>query len=365
MDELIKKLLEQTDSIDTGRTLTGTELGELIRERGLEDAGELIPFAGAGELQRVLDDDLWRSDAPGEAEAFDAKRFAQWIEVLAESDAGEAAARLVEMEEDLVAFGLSRIVRVFDLYQVALAGWAALLNQDLEEVMAAEPSVEIDRWVIFSLGYDGWTELTDVLLALADDHGDLFERLMRRCEEATQSDLIERSEREGSDALNLEQEGAEDAADARDQRRTAEGYVGAADATAFLALAAQSDVGDDAITRAHLGRLVERAGGTASEALADGRLEAALGALDDELRGARQRELAFLANVLVSAGEGGQALRPVEAAELAFAVCALGWSQGGGDLRSTSLVRWFGRGWKLRRPSSGRGRALGDGRPKG
>ncbi len=208
--------------MQTARTPTGSELGELIGERGLEDAGELIKLAADSALAQVLDQDLWRAPAPGEAEEFDERRFAQWLEVLGDDDPAAAAGRLAAM-----------------------------------------------------------------------------------------------------------------------------------DARAFLKLAEVQEVGNDPITREHLGRLVERPATAPSTALSDGGLRAALAALTDELRAARQRELAFLANVLVSAGDGGRALQPVEAAELAFEVCALGFRRGGGDLSATGLVRFFGRGWRERRPSIG------------
>jgi hypothetical protein len=355
MTDIIKKLLDNPHALESVRKLTGTELAALISQTGLEDAGAYINLASREQLEAVLDQDLWSASAAGAPEEFDDDRFAQWIEVLAEDDAGTAAGRLAEMDEDLVGFGFSRLVRVFDRNQVALAGWAAYLNQDLDDVLGANPSVEIDEWLVLSRGHEGWTELVAVLLELADQHGALFERLMRRCEEATSSSMIE-AERAEHGAESVEAEVREDAAAERERRRADAGYVSPADAVAFLRLAEREEVGDDAITRAHLGTLVERATThDETHALANGAadhaLRAALAALDDELRGARQRELAYLANVLVSAGDRGRSLEPIEAAELAFEVCGLGFARGGSDLARTSLVRWFGRGWRLTRPA--------------
>ena len=355
MTDPLKKLLENPYALESVRKLTGSELGALISRTGLEDAGAYISLASREQLEAVLDQDLWSAGASG-AEEFDDERFAQWIEVLAEDDAGTAAARLAEMDEDLVGLGFSRLVRVFDRNQVALAGWAAYLNQDLDDVLGANPSVEIDEWLVLSRGHEGWTELVAVLLELADQHGSLFERLMHRCEEATSSSMIE-TERVEHGAESVEGEVREDAAAERERRRAEAGYVSPADAVAFLRLAEREEVGDDAITRAHLGKLVERAAthevtsALSAGAVSDSALRAGLNALDEELRGARQRELAYLANVLVSAGDSGRSLEPIEAAELAFEVCGLGFARGGSDLARTSLVRWFGRGWRLARPA--------------
>jgi len=348
VDDFIRKLLDETEAVQTGRTPSASELGEMIMERGLEDAGDMVSVASGEQLAAVLDEDVWTASAPGEAEQFDDERFALWIQVLAELDPAAAASKLAAMDEDLIAYGLARLLRVFDLNQVALAGWTAFLNQDLEDVLAETLSVNIDRWLILSRGHEGWTEILAVLFALDDADGDLFARLMVRCEEATNSAIIE-TERQAHAALSVAEEVAEDAAAGRDQRRTAAGYVRPTDAVAFLRLAKLEDVGDDAITRAHLGQLVEVSARPETGALADNQLKSALAALTDDLKLARQRELAFLANVLVSAGDEGRALRPAEAAELAFEVCALGWTLGGGDLASTGLVRLFGRGWRARR----------------
>ncbi len=348
MSDLIKKLLENPHALDSVRKLTGHELGALIANTGLEDAGAVISLASRDQLEAVLDQDLWASSAPGEEEVFDDERFARWIEVLAEDDAVAAAERLADMDEDLVGFGLARLVRVFDRDQVALAGWAAFLSQDLDEVLGANGSIEIDRWLVLSRGHEGWTELVAVLLELADQHGELFERLMRRCEEATSSSIIE-TERGAHDAASVEDEIRDDAAAERERRRAEAGYVSPADAVSFLALAEREELGDDVITRAHLGRLVEHPAGVETTTLSDGRLKGALAALDEALFAARQRELAFLANVLVAAGRDGSSLAPLEAAELALEICELGWASGGGDLSSAGLVRWFGRGWRLQR----------------
>ncbi len=347
MDDKLRQLVEDPTALISGRTPTASELGRAMMERGLEDSEMLLSIATAEQLQAVLDEDVWEAPRPGESPVFNPARFAQWIEVLAELGPDEAAEKLAGMDEETVAFGLSQIAQVFDLHQVALAGWAAFLDADLDDVLAESASLELGRWVIISRGYDGWTELCDVLLSLFTDHDALLDRLLFRAEEVTNSRIIE-TERTAHGALSLADEMAEDAAAARDDRRAAQGFVAPADAVAFLRLAAIEDVGDDAITRAHLGRLDERPARTEA-ALAPAGFRAAFAGLPEDLRGPRQRELAFLANILVSAGADGQAITAQDAARLAFEVCGLGFDRGGGDLCATSLVRFFGRGWRDRK----------------
>ncbi len=158
---------------------------------------------------------------------------------------------------------------------------------------------------------------------------------------------------------------ASDVAADRDDRRAAEGYVSPASAAAFLKHAEQTPLeelvaatGDDPITRAYFravrdtpvsteGSLVEllrsadvlppapRAIGTgASTPLKD-----AIAALSPELQATRMEELAYLANVLLSA----RGMRRVEAAETAVSIANLGLEH----LRdpTTNAVKLFRVGW--------------------
>ena len=89
-------------------------LHRVIEKCGLEDCGELVALATAGQLAAVFDLDLWLPAAPGLDERFNADRFVLWLEVMMEAGAPLAAQKLAEIDVDLAAAALARHVRVFD-----------------------------------------------------------------------------------------------------------------------------------------------------------------------------------------------------------------------------------------------------------
>src|SRR5262245_42136200 len=89
-------------------------LHRVIRAKGLEDCNELIAAATPAQLTRVLDADVWRAGQPGADETLDADRFGLWLEVLMESGATVAAAKLMGLDQQLVVAGFASHVRVFD-----------------------------------------------------------------------------------------------------------------------------------------------------------------------------------------------------------------------------------------------------------
>ncbi len=91
---LLNRLLEDPELAPTLRALPAPALRQVILRVGLEDAGELIALASLEQLREVFDEDLWRSAQPGQDEAFDAARFAVWLEVLLEGGEALVADRL-------------------------------------------------------------------------------------------------------------------------------------------------------------------------------------------------------------------------------------------------------------------------------
>jgi hypothetical protein len=88
-----------------------------------------MALATPGQLTRVFDLDLWRSDRPGRDEQLDGHRFGAWLEVLLESGAAVAAQKLVGVDIDLVIAALAQHVLVFD--RAAVSSFTTL---DGEEV---------------------------------------------------------------------------------------------------------------------------------------------------------------------------------------------------------------------------------------
>lgn len=365
--DLLTRLLEEPDLVAQVRALDAPALGALVRHVGLEDAGEIVDLVSSEQLARILDEDVWRSSRPGEDEAFDAERFATWLEVLLESGDEKVADKLVDLPEELVILGLHRQVLVLDM-DALVVEVASLDRSDADAIDKALEgclSEEIGEYRIISRRHDGWDAVLAILLALDRNHHGFLCRVLERLCNAS-SELIE--ENGGlCEALSSAEMIAEDAAAEREDRRAAEGFVSPASARSFLALARKGSVEEilaekqrDPVTRAYFREVAHTTLALPDARRATSRRLAAVlraaekespGALllrsveaarspDDaffhdamrelandapELYGRRLEELAYLVNVLlVGVGRAGRALRPAEAAEQAVATCNLG-----------------------------------------
>jgi hypothetical protein len=351
------------------RSLDGRELARIVESVGLEDAGEIVAFATAGQLERVFDEDLWRSAAPGGDEAFDAGRFALWLEVLLEHGDDFAAGRVAAMSEDLVALALHRLVLVLDVDFLAV-GLAHLEDGRLiDKALESSQSFELDEFLLVALDHRRFDAVAAVLVALDKEHRDLLRRLLERLRGLDDA----RIEDEGGlyEVLTAGESLAEDVAGEREDRRAREGYVAPSLARSFLARARLEGLDDepDPAARIYFREFEPRTGGPGavggSAALAAlpegipgdtgpgraGRLAAALALLLESDPQAHDRLLAslsFLANALVSGhGVRGRAMRPAEAASAALGVCELGLGDDPWDPARLDAVALFRRGWRL------------------
>jgi hypothetical protein len=382
---LLQRVLESPALVGAVRELPPPALAKLIDSIGLESAGELVALATTSQLERVFDEDLWRSDTVGEDPHFDPERFATWLEVLLE--AGEAAVvrRLCELPLDFVVLAVQRSIFVFDKDRLEMQ-----LADDPEELEAIDkaldshPCEEWEELMLVARDPRTWDSVLTALLALDRDHHSLLRRILDRCADACAEHIDDNGGLYNvlsSDELLEVDEGRE-----RDERRGAEGYVAPSDARSFLALARQAPAETherDAVTRAYFRELdrkaaerrkeppapatadllrllaetsgaetetprktarkvapptatlpaaprhgqdpVEPASGALAPAQGTSLLARALGELagaDAEIHAERLDELAYLANVLVAgAPNQGRQYRPIEALETAASVC--------------------------------------------
>lgn len=72
--QLLARILETPNLAEQIQALPSAMLGQLIGHVGIEDAGELVALATTQQLAEVFDEELWRSDRPGEDDRFDADR---------------------------------------------------------------------------------------------------------------------------------------------------------------------------------------------------------------------------------------------------------------------------------------------------
>lgn len=376
---IVGQILERPELMHAVRELPAPALKKLIEHVGLEDAGDLVALATTEQLERVFDEDLWRSEQAGMDETFDAERFALWLAVLVDQSPRLAARRLAELDEDLVTLALCRHLLVIDVEELAIqmssedrSDEADLLDKQLESGLYHE----FEQYRVIARDARSWEAILAVLVELHEQDYQTFSRLLSRCCDIS-SEYIEDN---GGlyDVLTSEEMIESDVAAEREERREKRGYVAPSAARGLLRYACATPLAElvaareyDALTRAHFRaasdvRAAPRPGPSApalveatpqERARADlpGLLEAlqaaevlpraeqralsagaqaeppfaralrGLSEQDPQLHEKRMLEAAYLANVLLAGvGTSEGRLRPVEAAEGALALCELG-----------------------------------------
>jgi hypothetical protein len=230
-------LVRLTDTSDVARVvphLPPETLHQLIRQRGLDACGEIVASATPAQLASVLDLDLWRSAEPDRDERFDAERFGEWLEVLADVGGTEAARTVANMDDRLVTAGLSRHIRVFDPAAIAVPTSIDGGSLDIDITPHGGLECEVGGYVVRAIRADAWDAIVALLLALDADYHDRFNAVMLKCQRLSNS----RPEIDGLDDLLMEPEQLlHDVALDRERRRSRQGYSTPADARAFLLMA--------------------------------------------------------------------------------------------------------------------------------
>ncbi len=371
---LLTRLIETPDLARTVQALPGQAFAEMVRTIGVEDAGELLALATTEQIVQAFDESLFVNERAGEREVFDAERFATWLEVMLEAGDAAAARRFAELDEDFVAHALAGMVLVLDedLLREHTEGWDEHSIRRVDKALESALTEDLDGYLLVSKRHDGWDAALALILALDRDDRSLLERLLERLAAVTHDYLDDPDEL--SEVLSEGESLSEDVEAAREQRRSAQGYVEPRAARAFLELARRPPSADasagkdrDPLTRAYFRDLEARpqrpeqprgraaasggrarpgqreqaaatpdplaalapAGGALAETIDPTRpLREALAQLrevDPEAFDARVEELVYLANVVVAGVEHkGRRMRPGKAAEAVFATLCLG-----------------------------------------
>ncbi len=353
--QLVAELLEEHDLLSEIQALPPEALLRLIRHVGLEDAAELAELASTSQLEALFDEELWRSDAPGEDERFDDERFALWLSILLESGERSVAEKLAALPEDLLLLGLQRRLLVVDLDELAVELSDAGEDADLtEKALDGALCHELDQYRVIARRHDGWDSVLGVLLALDTHDRRTLERLLDRLSALSNEYIADNGGL--YDVLTSEEMLEVDVAGEREDRRARAGFVAPSTARSFLRLAETTplsvltiSVERDPVTRAYFRDLSperERRDATLPRSkrlralLRDagpeprrsrrlpGRRSAlfvqamrVVAAEAPELYAARLEELAYVTNVLLGAAVRQ---RPLDAAELAVSVVEAG-----------------------------------------
>ena len=363
-------------------------LHELIRRRGLEASTDLIAAATPEQRQRVLDIELWTTASHNHDERFDAARMLEWLSVLVDADDSTAAGVVASLDASLVVAGLSPYIRVYDR-----AVMLCVETDGDERLTELQPRgdgacCDIGGYVVHAGRPGAWDAIVTLLVTLLAEHPGFFDAVMRGCRA-----LSDRGhEHDGLDTLLAPaDQHLLEVRMSREQRRVVQGHATQADARAFLQMARQRDVtatspeasanplaaayfremeqrdatrpaerGPTAaaapppLDHRELGALLVELGATPAQSaalLGEGTetpaYVARMRALVDHACGvdldaglARQRELAYLANVLVAGcSVQSRAFTPAEAMAATLAVCHLGLErQAGTEGRDSWLV---------------------------
>jgi hypothetical protein len=292
-------------------------LHELIRHSGLDACGEIVALATPAQLASVFDLDLWRNAQPGRDEHFDADRFGEWLEMLADAGGTVAARTVAAMDEHLVVAGLSRYIHVLDPASILTTVDGEALDVDVTSHPG--PECEMGGYLVRGITTNAWDAIIALLHALDADHPDRFHAVMRECRRLSNS----APEVDGLDELLMEPEQLiHDLALDREGRRSQQGYSTPADARAFLLTARRRPLPSTGavIDTPFKPGLVPQLPRPRIHALIEYVRDS-----DEALYVARSHELAFLANTLAAGCSiQSRAFTPQEALDAATGVCNLG-----------------------------------------
>lgn len=235
--ELLKHMLDNPELPAIIRSLDAGVLTRLIRHVGLEDSAEIVSLATMSQLERVFDEDLWSSSAPGQEEVFDAERFGLWLEIMLESGSVFAARRIMALDEALLTLALCRLVLVVDVDELALrmCDCHRLPEDDiLDKVLESTLNQEFDSFLVLARNSSRWEAIRTILVELNELDYAMLNRLLERCCRIS----WEYIEDNGGlfDVLTADEMLESDMAAGRNARRESRGFVSASAAAGFLKL---------------------------------------------------------------------------------------------------------------------------------
>ena len=245
-DDRLARLLETPFLARVVPHLTPETLHQVVRHRGLHACGELVASATPGQLTSLLDLDLWRHAEPGRDHQFDADRFGEWLEMLADAGEPVAVRTLAAFDAHLLVAGLSCYVRVFDpgIFEPTAqsdderpdhdqamregdsleggAGWVRAGGGPAHAPTNDALECEVGGYLVRARRPDGWDALVGLLVALDTEDGARFHAVMQECRRLSNS----RPEIDGPDDVFDDRAQAFHAlATARERRRSRRGYV--------------------------------------------------------------------------------------------------------------------------------------------
>jgi hypothetical protein len=232
---LLNNILDEPDLPEIIKNLDAGLLTRLIRHVGLEDSGPIVFHATAEQLKKVFDEDLWRNEAPGQPEVFDAGRFGLWLNIMMENGPAFTACKLLEMDEDQLIMGICRLVRVVNINTLKVRpdnGRETDYEEFSESILDHSLNQAIANYHVISKDDSSWDALMGLLTQLNETHYDTLIRLLDRCCGICEPCLDNNNPFSrmlcGDEAIE------EDVAAERENRKEADGFVTPVSASFFL-----------------------------------------------------------------------------------------------------------------------------------
>lgn len=233
--QALTRLLDLPQLAEIVPRLAPAALHRLLRHAGIEGCVDLVEAATGDQLRAVLHLDLWGSSRAGQDDVFDAERFGEWVEALVDRDAAVAARLVARIDLSLAVSGLSAYVRVLD---PGVLEPTASTDDEWESGLftAGDLSVEVGGYIVQARRRDAWDAVVSLLVELSSAHRERFEAVMRGCRR-----LSDGGRESGGlhGLLEPPEQQLHDLALDREERRAERGFTARADARAFLALARQ------------------------------------------------------------------------------------------------------------------------------
>jgi hypothetical protein len=338
---LVRWTLEHAELVALVQGLDAAGLERLVEHVGFEDLAELLELPAAEQLERMFDEELWRSagDDPG----VDAARFALWLEILLQVGNEVAVEKIASMDEESLALGLSRHVLVFE---------AGSEHDALDPALESCLYARFEPFRIVAREAPPWQTLSSVMQSLDRQHPAFLRRILERCCAVTSSHVADDGEL--YDLLTSEEMRAANVA-AKWQERQRRPGLPLATAASFLRLARGRTLaevlaarGHDAVTRTHfeavaastqtpsipppassvaatIEEFFRESASTERHASFVERGMRALRAEAADVYHERFRELTYLVNVLLAVSQDAdEPPRRIEAIDTATRVCDLG-----------------------------------------
>jgi hypothetical protein len=235
---LLNHILDQPELPNIIQKLDSGILTNLIRHVGLEDSAQIVFLATAEQLENVLDEDLWYSEAPGRDETFDAARFGLWLEIMEENGSAFAARRVMELDEDLVTLGLCQLVLVAgsdDPVCCMSDNPRPDEGNILERVLDSSLNQRFGNYLVIAKNHSSWDAVLALMVELNELDYDMLIRLLDRCCRIS-GECLE----DNGGLLHVLTAGEmleEDVSAERKERRESRGFVTPTSAAAFLSQA--------------------------------------------------------------------------------------------------------------------------------